>query len=205
MTHIHDYDDGGGFSPEVVMTDFHITGPCQAAYARGCRCQDCRTAWREASRRRGNKQPSQLVLELDAAAAHVDALRKENARKSSNDLLYPPLCQRRSFVSVYNGKEGHTMAALFWHSSQRQLSNGQPIASFNQFLANIMNNHGFANTRGNQQEAAGGKNGCWVSVGHFPISGALYWEIVMASGADGPTTQATVNEVVSLFSGIAQL
>lgn len=97
------------------------------------------------------------------------------------------------------------MAALFWHSSKRQLSNGQPIASFNQFLANIMNNHGFANTRGNQSEAAGAKNGCWVSVGHFPISGALYWEVVMASGPDGPTTQGTVNEVVSMFSGIAQL
>jgi hypothetical protein len=97
------------------------------------------------------------------------------------------------------------MAALWWHSSQRQLADGQPIASFNQFLANIMNNHGFQNTHGNQLEAAGGKNNCWVSVGHFNISGSLYWEIVMGSAEDAQTAEATVNEVVSAFQGIGTL
>jgi hypothetical protein len=97
------------------------------------------------------------------------------------------------------------MAALWWHSSKRQLANGQPIAAFNQFLANIMNNHGFQNTHGNELEAAGGKNNCWVSVGHFNISGALYWEIVMGSAEDAQTAEATVNEVVSAFQGIGTL
>lgn len=97
------------------------------------------------------------------------------------------------------------MAALFWNSSRRQLSNGQPIASFNQYLANQLKRHGFADTRGNELEAAGAKNGCWVSVGHFPIGGSQYWEVVMASGSDGPTTQAVVNEVASLFRGIVQI
>jgi hypothetical protein len=97
------------------------------------------------------------------------------------------------------------MAALWWHSSKRQLGNGQPITSFNQFMANVMSQHGFTNTRGNNLEAAGGKNGCWVSVGHFPISGSLYWEIVMGSANDGATAQATVNEAVSIFAGIRQI
>ena len=86
------------------------------------------------------------------------------------------------------------MAALWWHSSKRQLANGQPIASFNQFLANIMNNHGFQNTHGNELEAAGGKNNCWVSVGHFNISGALYWEIVMGSAEDAQPAEAAVKD-----------
>ena len=97
------------------------------------------------------------------------------------------------------------MASLWWHSSRRQLGEGQPIASFHQFLANIMNQHGFQNTRGTDAEAAGGKNNCWVSVGHFNISGPLYWEVVMGSGEDRQTTEATVNELVSAFAGIANL
>lgn len=97
------------------------------------------------------------------------------------------------------------MAALWWHSSQRQLAEGQPIASFNQFQANILNQHGFADTHGNELECAGGKNGCWLSVGHFPIGNSLYWEVVMASGDDAATAEATVNEAVGAFAGIATL
>lgn len=94
------------------------------------------------------------------------------------------------------------MAALWWHSSQRQLDNGQPIGSFNQFVANALSQHGFVNTRGNDQEAAGGKNGCWVSVGHFQIGGPRYWEIVMGSADNDQAAQSTVNEAVSVLQGI---
>jgi integrase len=72
-----------------VRTDdnpLHITGPCQAAYARGCRCTDCRRAWTEGCRRRRKAPPSPLAVEadrlrdeLDAAEMHIDALREENA------------------------------------------------------------------------------------------------------------------------------
>jgi hypothetical protein len=67
-----------------MSTDLHISGPCQAAYARGCRCDDCTTAWREGTRRRRGAKPSKLALEvawlyaeLDAAELHLDALRRE--------------------------------------------------------------------------------------------------------------------------------
>lgn len=97
------------------------------------------------------------------------------------------------------------MAALWWNSSKRQLDAGQPIASFHQFLAGIMNRRGFQNTHGNELEAAGGKNGCWVSVGHFNISGSLYWELVIGSADDAQTAKVTVNELVSEFRGIGTL
>ena len=65
---------------------FHVSRPCAAAYARGCRCDPCRQAWRESVRRRRGNQPSKLAVEvvrlnqeLDAAEAHIDALREENA------------------------------------------------------------------------------------------------------------------------------
>jgi hypothetical protein len=44
------------------MSSLHITGPCQAAYARGCRCNDCRKAWAEGTRRRRNTRPSPLSM-----------------------------------------------------------------------------------------------------------------------------------------------
>jgi hypothetical protein len=68
------------------MSSLHITGPCEAAYSRGCRCNDCRVARREGARRRRSGQPSKLAIEndrlraeLDAAEMHIDALREENA------------------------------------------------------------------------------------------------------------------------------
>jgi hypothetical protein len=70
----------------VDPNPLHITGPCQAAYARGCRCSDCRRAWTEGCRRRRKAPPSPLAIEadrlraeLDAAEMHIDALREENA------------------------------------------------------------------------------------------------------------------------------
>jgi hypothetical protein len=72
--------------PTSDPTPLHITGPCQAAYARGCRCTDCRRAWAEGCRRRRKTPASPLAVEadrlrdeLDAAEMHIDALREENA------------------------------------------------------------------------------------------------------------------------------
>ena len=66
--------------------NLHISGPCQAAYARGCRCPDCRRAWAEGHRQRRGANPSKLTLEvqqlkaeLDAAELNLAALREENA------------------------------------------------------------------------------------------------------------------------------
>lgn len=73
-----------GMNPKDLQ--YHITGPCEAAYARGCRCNDCRKAWTAGRRRRDGRQPSPLSLEveqlnteLDAAELNLDALREENA------------------------------------------------------------------------------------------------------------------------------
>jgi hypothetical protein len=72
--------------PPKPAHPFHITGPCEAAYARGCRCPDCTIAWREGHRRRNGGQPSplavevnQLKAELDAMEFNLHALREENA------------------------------------------------------------------------------------------------------------------------------
>lgn len=51
-----------------------------------CRCDTCRQGWREWSRQNRGAIPSKLAsevvrlsAELDAAEAHIDALREENA------------------------------------------------------------------------------------------------------------------------------
>ena len=76
------------------MTGLHITGPCVAAYIRGCRCPDCRQMWRERRRQARGNQPSALAIEvarlsaeLDAAELNLAALREENA------MLYARIAQ----------------------------------------------------------------------------------------------------------------
>ena len=53
-------------------------------------------------------------------------------------------------------------------------------------------------------QVAGGKAGTWVSIGHFPIAGRDYWEVVMGSG-DSDTTRATVEEASAILNGLVFL
>ena len=76
------------------MTGLHITGPCQAAYARGCRCPDCRSAWAEGRRQRRGANPSKLTLEVQQLKAEIDAMELNLAAlREENAMLYARLAE----------------------------------------------------------------------------------------------------------------
>lgn len=68
---------------------YHATGfkHTYSAYTRGkCKCDVCRTAWRNYSRKARGYQPSKLALEVDrlnreadAMELNLEALREENS------------------------------------------------------------------------------------------------------------------------------
>jgi hypothetical protein len=68
-------------------------------------------------------------------------------------------------------------------------------------VADTLKERGFTDVRTNDLEVAGGKAGTWVSIGHFPVSGRDYWEVIMGSG-DSNSTKATVDEAVQILAGL---
>ncbi|HDX9637549.1 hypothetical protein [Bacillus thuringiensis] len=76
------------------------------------------------------------------------------------------------------------------------------IGEYKGVLRTTLGQKGFSDVRSNDMEVAGGKNGCWVSIGHFHITDWTYWEIVMCGGDSPEITNATVNEVVTIIKNL---
>ena len=94
------------------------------------------------------------------------------------------------------------MAFLWWHSQRRHVSEAlSGIGELKNVAANALEERGFTNVRTNDLEVAGGKAGTGVSIGHFPISGRDYWEVIMGSG-DSDSTRATVDEAAQILAGL---
>jgi hypothetical protein len=95
------------------------------------------------------------------------------------------------------------MAALFWHSEVRMLSEATAnIGELKRVIQHSLGQKGFANTRVNNLEVAGGKNESWVSIAHFHIADRRFWEVVMCSGTTTDKAKATVDEAVAMLRGL---
>lgn len=95
------------------------------------------------------------------------------------------------------------MSALYWHSEVRVLSEALAnIGELKHVVSVELGRDGFADVRHNQLEVAGGKNGCWISIAHFHIGDARFWEVVMGGGDNFDTTKRTVEEVVTMLRGL---
>lgn len=95
------------------------------------------------------------------------------------------------------------MAALYWNSQVRTLTPGTGhIGSLKVVIENVLKQNGFLDVRRNDLEVAGGKNGVWLSIGHFQIDGPDFWELVMASGGDFDVTKDTAEGVVNKLRGL---
>jgi hypothetical protein len=94
------------------------------------------------------------------------------------------------------------MAFLWWHGQRRHVSEAlSGIGELKDVAANSLKERGFTDVRTNDLEVAGGKAGTWVSIGHFPISGRDYWEVIMGSG-DSDSTRTTVDEAAQILAGL---
>jgi hypothetical protein len=94
------------------------------------------------------------------------------------------------------------MASLWWHSQRRQVSEAlSGIGEFKNQAASELQKRGFANVHANNAEVAGSKNNTYVSIGHFPIAGRDYWEVIMGSG-DTDATRGTVDEASAALNGM---
>lgn len=95
------------------------------------------------------------------------------------------------------------MSALWWNSRIRNVSEATSgIGELKYVISNSLREHGFNDVQVNDLEVAGGKNNCWLSIGHFQNSDRSYWEVVMCSGDTVETTRSTVEEVVTLLQGL---
>src|SRR5690606_21907183 len=75
------------------------------------------------------------------------------------------------------------MSALYWRSEVRVLREALAnIGELKPVVSVEVGRDGFADVRHNQLEVAGGKNGCWISIAHFHIGDARFWEVVMGGG-----------------------
>lgn len=86
------------------------------------------------------------------------------------------------------------MAALFWHSQRCGTDN---VVSRRIAVENDLKQNGFQDVGRSDLDVSGGRNGVFLSIAHFQISGQEFWEIVMGSGDDGNATRNTVEEVAS--------
>jgi len=105
------------------------------------------------------------------------------------------------------------MASLYWFSRVLRTSSfDKSIASHRGSLHGTLIMHGYENMRINDMEIAGGKEGCWISIGHFFISqvpphigsSGQYWEIVMCAcdGNDLNKARTIAVEVATLSKRI---
>ena len=88
------------------------------------------------------------------------------------------------------------MAALFWNNQQRTVGPTSSLGDVKSAIASVLGELRFSDIRHSQLEVAGNKNGCVLSIGHFRFGARDWWEVTMCGGPDGPTTQATRDEVV---------
>lgn len=95
------------------------------------------------------------------------------------------------------------MAALFWHSEVRHVSEASSgLGELKFAISNTLKDDEFFDVRVNNLEVAGGKNGCWVSIGHFHIADRQYWEIAMVSGDTVEVAKGIVDEVAAQLHGL---
>lgn len=92
------------------------------------------------------------------------------------------------------------MASLWWNSEVRDVSVAlSGIGELKLVISNALKKKDFSDVSLNNLEVAGGKNGVWISIGHFHIADRRFWEIVMGSGDSVEQTKGVVNEVVTLL------
>jgi hypothetical protein len=92
------------------------------------------------------------------------------------------------------------MSALWWNSEVRIVSEAlSGIEELKFVISRSLPEKGFSDVRVNDLEVAGGKNNCWLSIGHFHIADRSYWEVVMCAGDTLETTKGVAEEVVALL------
>lgn len=97
-------------------------------------------------------------------------------------------------------------ASLWWQSEKRHVSKALTgIGEFKLIIERSLELKGFNNVTVNSLEVAGGKNGCWLSIGHFIISDRLYWEVVMCSSNDMNQAKLLVEDVATTLNNLPSL
>ncbi len=92
------------------------------------------------------------------------------------------------------------MSALWWNAEVREVSDAlSGIGEWKFAISSSLRDKGFNDVRVNDLEVAGGKNNCWLSIGHFHIADRSYWEVVMCGGDTVETTKDTAEDVVTLL------
>jgi hypothetical protein len=95
------------------------------------------------------------------------------------------------------------MATLWWHSGVRNVSEAlSGLGELKSIISDKLKELGFSDVRVNGLEVAGGRDGCWLSIGHFHIVDRQYWEIVMCSGDTVEKTRGLVDEVVAMLEAL---
>jgi hypothetical protein len=90
------------------------------------------------------------------------------------------------------------MASLWWQSQRRDVSGALAGVGELRFLIfNELQGQGFTGVVTNDLEVAGGKDGCWVSIAHFPIADRAFWEVVMVSGDTVEATRSIADSVAA--------
>jgi hypothetical protein len=94
------------------------------------------------------------------------------------------------------------MAFLWWNSSIRELSAAtENIGELKRVIENGLNQMGFSDVAVSDFDVAGNKVGIRVSIAHFHIADARFWEVVIAAG-DTEQAKATNDEVVAMLNNL---
>jgi hypothetical protein len=94
------------------------------------------------------------------------------------------------------------MSGLFWNSSVRTVTDSTPIGQVKRAIGDRLVHAGYSDVRVDDAEVAGGKGNSWVSVADFPLGGARFQEVVMASGNTGEEARRASQEAVELIRGL---
>lgn len=90
--------------------------------------------------------------------------------------------------------------ALFF--KYRDITLSEALANIGELktvIADALRKKGFTDVVTTSSEVAGNRSGVRVSILHLLIGGSRFWQVIMAGGNVGETTQRTVDEVLSMI------